>query len=390
MNHEPKRQAHWGFTLHQLQYTVLCGVLYVLVTWLTSFMKLTDTSGLDLRPSVVIPMVFGFLFGPWVGLVGGTLGNTISDYIMYGNGISDWQWSLGVGLVGLVPGIYALKPRSYRTIKDQGAAMLVAIVGLVVGMGFASFYAMWICREGSTLSSCFVIPTTFMDALNNSFLPAMRVNLICTLLLLPIVLFNVDRLSLKAEDWHSGLLRRLLITLLVSAALPTLLMGFFLMQRFAHEKSDASIFYQIVGTLVATILFTAANAGILAQSFSRPLIRLTEGARQMRQGKMSRETAETFRDRPGNDEIAELAQTFGTMALEVIAREQNLRKQVEDLKIEIDEAKRQKQVSDIVDTDFFRDLKSKASQLRSRQSTQSTQNQQTQSTEPPKTGETGD
>lgn len=359
------------FTSREFQYTLWAIFLYVLVTWLTSFMKLTDTSGLDLRPSVTIPMVFGFLCGPWVGFLGGFLGNLTSDTLMYGSALADWQWSFGMGLVGLVPGLYALKPRSYRSIADQFKALLVASLGLALGMGFASFYAMWICREGSTLQSCYVIPTTFRDALYNSFIPAMRVNMICTVLLLPILLFNVDRLSLRPEDWRSGLLRRLLVTLLVSAALPTLLMGFFLTQRFSHEAADPSILYQIVGTLIATILFTAANAGMLAQSFSRPLLRLIDAAREMKSGKLDRERAEKLRDRPGHDEIAELSQTFGTMALEVMAREQTLRQQVEELKIEIDEAKRQKQVSDIVDTDFFRDLKSKAAQLRSRQSTES-------------------
>jgi hypothetical protein len=52
-------------------------------------------------------------------------------------------------------------------------------------------------------------------------------------------------------------------------------------------------------------------------------------------------------------------------------REANLKQQVEDLKIKIDEAKRQKQVSDIVDTDFFRDLQVKAKDFRQRRSTRS-------------------
>jgi len=51
----------------------------------------------------------------------------------------------------------------------------------------------------------------------------------------------------------------------------------------------------------------------------------------------------------------------------VYEREQTLRKQVEELKIVIDESKRQKQVEEIVDSEFFHELKVKAEQMRSQQ-----------------------
>jgi hypothetical protein len=47
-------------------------------------------------------------------------------------------------------------------------------------------------------------------------------------------------------------------------------------------------------------------------------------------------------------------------ALEAYMREQSLQQQIQQLKIEIDEVKRQKQVSEIVDTDFFQDIQSRA------------------------------
>ena len=54
------------------------------------------------------------------------------------------------------------------------------------------------------------------------------------------------------------------------------------------------------------------------------------------------------------------------MVDKVYQREQTLRKQVEELKIEIDEVRRRKDVVDIVETDFFRDLQSKAREMRER------------------------
>lgn len=66
------------------------------------------------------------------------------------------------------------------------------------------------------------------------------------------------------------------------------------------------------------------------------------------------------------DEIGQLARVFNRMAEEVYNREQKLKQQVRGLRIEIDEVKRQKQVKEIVETDFFQDLTAKAQVLRDR------------------------
>jgi GAF domain-containing protein len=51
-------------------------------------------------------------------------------------------------------------------------------------------------------------------------------------------------------------------------------------------------------------------------------------------------------------------------ALEVQARESQLKAQIQDLRIEIDEIKRSKQVEEIVDTDYFQRLSAQAKRLR--------------------------
>ena len=66
-----------------------------------------------------------------------------------------------------------------------------------------------------------------------------------------------------------------------------------------------------------------------------------------------------------SDALGILARRFGTMAAEVRAREERLRAQVRELRIEIDHARQQKRVAEITETDFFRDLRSRAADLRS-------------------------
>lgn len=64
------------------------------------------------------------------------------------------------------------------------------------------------------------------------------------------------------------------------------------------------------------------------------------------------------------DPLGQLARAFQHMAKEVIARETSLRQQVQALIIEIDEAKKARQVAEITETDAFRRLQEKAGQWR--------------------------
>jgi hypothetical protein len=52
------------------------------------------------------------------------------------------------------------------------------------------------------------------------------------------------------------------------------------------------------------------------------------------------------------------------MAREVRAREDRLKAQVRELRIEIDEARQAKRVAEITDTEYFKDLRARASDLR--------------------------
>ena len=64
------------------------------------------------------------------------------------------------------------------------------------------------------------------------------------------------------------------------------------------------------------------------------------------------------------DALGQLARTFQRMAGEVRAREERLRAEVRELRIEIDEARQARQVAEITDTDYFRSLRDRAKDLR--------------------------
>lgn len=69
------------------------------------------------------------------------------------------------------------------------------------------------------------------------------------------------------------------------------------------------------------------------------------------------------------DELGQLARVFERMAREVAAREEQLKQQIQVLRIEIDQAKKARQVSEITDTEYFHDLQKRAKALRDRSKT---------------------
>jgi two-component system cell cycle response regulator len=65
-----------------------------------------------------------------------------------------------------------------------------------------------------------------------------------------------------------------------------------------------------------------------------------------------------------DDALGTLARVFSRMADEVRAREERLKEEVRELRIEIDEARQTRKVAEITGTDYFKDLRARASELR--------------------------
>jgi DNA-binding response OmpR family regulator len=67
-----------------------------------------------------------------------------------------------------------------------------------------------------------------------------------------------------------------------------------------------------------------------------------------------------------SDELGQLALVFQEMARQVYAREQHLQRQVQQLRIEIDQARKAREVAEITESDYFQQLLGKAEELRNR------------------------
>jgi two-component system cell cycle response regulator len=65
-----------------------------------------------------------------------------------------------------------------------------------------------------------------------------------------------------------------------------------------------------------------------------------------------------------DDALGQLARTFQRMALEVRAREDRLRQELRELRIEIDEQRQARKVAEITRTEYFKNLRDRAKDLR--------------------------
>ena len=75
------------------------------------------------------------------------------------------------------------------------------------------------------------------------------------------------------------------------------------------------------------------------------------------------------------DALGQLARVFQHMVREVYAREERLKLQVQQLRIEIDEGRTARQIAAITDTDYFTELQARADQLRIVDSNESSGNE---------------
>jgi C4-dicarboxylate-specific signal transduction histidine kinase len=111
----------------------------------------------------------------------------------------------------------------------------------------------------------------------------------------------------------------------------------------------------LVVTGVTTIV-----AFLLAQSISRPIRKLTAAAQALEEDNFSTEILTNVSHT--QDDVGQLVRVFLHMAVEVKTREEKLKQQVINLKIEINETKRVAEVAEITENEHFKPAKNSKAQ----------------------------
>jgi energy-coupling factor transport system substrate-specific component len=167
-------KATWEFGTRQVVYGAIGAALYGVLSWATNFFPLPAAGNITFRPAVAVLIFFGVAYGPIVGFLAGFIGNTLGDLIS-GFGFY-WNWSLGSGLMGMIPGLIMLTITDFKARSQIIKAVGWGALGIAVGMLFASLTEMF--TGGIDLNT----------ALVGYFTPAFIGNLIVTVILLPILM----------------------------------------------------------------------------------------------------------------------------------------------------------------------------------------------------------
>lgn len=103
---------------------------------------------------------------------------------------------------------------------------------------------------------------------------------------------------------------------------------------------------------------------LLSHQLIKSIRALIQAGQALQKGEFKPELlAETSRSQ---DDLGKLACVFLQMAEAVNNREQNLKSQVQELRVEIDETKKERQIAEITGTEYFKELQKKAQRLKSR------------------------
>jgi len=165
----------WGIGVRQIVFMALGAALYGGLSYVTNIIQLPSAGNVSFRPAIVIPLFFGVVFGPWVGLFVGGVGNLIGDYIS-GYGVY-WNWDIGNGLIGFVAGLAMLITWGrYNSTRAIVVAEILSVVGIVVGIAFAAYNDIWISK------------LSFITATTGEIVPAAGSDLINGVILVPILL----------------------------------------------------------------------------------------------------------------------------------------------------------------------------------------------------------
>lgn len=168
------RANTWEFGTRQVVYGAIGAALYGVFSWATNIFPLPAAGNVTFRPAVAVLIFFGAAYGPWVGLLAGLIGNTLGD-LLTGWGVY-WNWSVGSGLMGMIPGLIMAAINDFRARADIMKAVGWGTLGIAVGMLFASLTEMFM--GGIDLST----------AIGGYFVPAFLGNFVVTVILLPILM----------------------------------------------------------------------------------------------------------------------------------------------------------------------------------------------------------
>ena len=132
----------WNVGSREVVLMVVGALIYGVFGWMFNgqTFNLPSVSQVSLRPAVVFPAFFGFMFGPAVGFMTGAAGNIVGDLFV---GTVSPHWSVANGLIGLIAGMA-------RVMLDEKQSLNVATA--IAGIGGIVAAAFFLANPDTQLS----------------------------------------------------------------------------------------------------------------------------------------------------------------------------------------------------------------------------------------------
>src|SRR5438270_537103 len=152
-----KRASIWYVGPRQVIAAILGVLLYGLLSHVNLILILPMGTLDVFLPALLIPLFFGVIFGPWVGLTVGGFGFLLGDYVAnmwlhdliwtngylyYGSALINFRdligWNAVSGylvnaLIGLVAGLTRSRIRRYNTVEALATVGITCAAGIAVG-----------------------------------------------------------------------------------------------------------------------------------------------------------------------------------------------------------------------------------------------------------------
>lgn len=120
-----EKNEAWQIGTREVVYMGIGAALYGVLNYIFNSIPMPSISQVSLRPSICIPVFFGYVFGPVVGFFTGAVGNILGDFLT-GWGVYP-AWDMGNGLIGFVAGLVMLFADKKRSLN-----FLTILVGVLV------------------------------------------------------------------------------------------------------------------------------------------------------------------------------------------------------------------------------------------------------------------
>lgn len=327
------------------------GVFYGIMNYFSGKGYLPGCSFAELRPQIAVPMLMGFLYGPWGGFVTGCLGDSLG-YVFAGFGpLHAWNWSIGNGFIGMTPGFLGLARtgRKIASVRDFQFMLLLIVLASSLPILF------------SIVTDRFRVgPASFHEAMYTLFFPIFITDAVLGVIMVPAFLLLARRLAVTIETRTMLMVTYLLVLTVLGTYAASVL------ATWSSGHPDVLLIRDLYSIGIIALLVLIAGlwvAAFFSRRITAPVVILTDAANAISRGDyLVVERLDPVARR--EDELGHLAKVFQHMVRDVATREQTLKNEVRELKIEIDKSKQRRDVDRITNSEYFQRLRQRASTLR--------------------------